>query len=106
MRGVRRRERQLRRRLAAMEGAVIILDSPHYISLVMIRAKYKEGCPNGSTARSWPGECTNRGALLGLLAGAACGFAAMPPGLVAKLATFDELEAEIDGFVALCCAAN
>jgi hypothetical protein len=72
----------------------------------MIHAKYKEGRLKDSTAQSWPGYRTNRGALLGLLAGAACGLAAMPPGLVAGLAAFDEFEAEIDGFVALCCAAN
>eukprot|EP01051_Picozoa_sp_SAG22_P014291 SAG22_NODE_1711_length_3758_cov_3.866630_1_plen_484_part_00 len=49
------------------------------------------------------GDCTNRGALLGLLAGAVCGLAALPRGLVAGLTAHAELEAEVEAFVALCC---
>ena len=48
------------------------------------------------------GDCTNRGALLGLLCGAACGFDAIPRDLLEGLADKETLLDEIDAFVALC----
>ena len=49
------------------------------------------------------GDCTNRGALLGCLAGAACGEAAIPRHLIEGLAEREALGKEIDAFVAAVC---